>query len=516
MCEGRTWGVCSPYAHSVKLCPETGDCQEAPMWIIEQGKCTIDEQDCLLSTHYPGPYPFSDACRIAVNPHKALPLQAVEFSVHGASGDEMRINGVSYSGEDAPAAVLPRGFIEWRAGDAIESGNWKLCPLHAKTEEEPTPDLALVSGACTVDSQGCAASPPRSGNVQLGQHCVITVRPGNTKSISVVSFDTEAEYDILQVNGDRYHGLHSPQNVVPSGTIVWTSDEDNPSVGWKFCLEDLFEQPREIEDIPKSPAIAGQDSDLGDKAEENVEQGDGQDARDEPQGMDGVPQAPRAEAQGINPWAQDGGQDAGSNGEDARDEPQGMDGVPQAPRAEAQGINPWAQDGGQDEGGNDEDTRDELQGIDGAPQAPGAEAEGINPWAQDGGQDTGGDDEDNSSGDPMHGQPDAKGGGGKAVAAGGSAEFLQASAVAPSHLVAAPDSRPQPPPAAGGGGSTGRLGWVMALVLGVVMAGFAGWRLLPHWRNPAGYDAVDGGSGFTIDRKLGSETYGRRQFADGL
>jgi len=65
------------------------------------------------------------------------------------------------------------------------------------------------------------------------------VADGNSKSINVKAFDTETGYDILEVNGRQYSGTAGPNDVVPSGTITWSSDYSITAGGWRLCLQDL-------------------------------------------------------------------------------------------------------------------------------------------------------------------------------------------------------------------------------------------------------------------------------------
>lgn len=46
---------------------------------------------------------------------------------------------------------------------------------------------------------------------------------GNQKTITVVDFQTEKSYDILEVNGQSYSGSSGPEGVVPAGTMKWDS-----------------------------------------------------------------------------------------------------------------------------------------------------------------------------------------------------------------------------------------------------------------------------------------------------
>lgn len=77
--------------------------------------------------------------------------------------------------------------------------------------------------ACRVDSDGCLQSPRYPSSYRNSQNCEVTVADGNSKSINVKAFDTETGYDILEVNGRQYSGTAGPNDVVPSGTITWSS-----------------------------------------------------------------------------------------------------------------------------------------------------------------------------------------------------------------------------------------------------------------------------------------------------
>lgn len=77
--------------------------------------------------------------------------------------------------------------------------------------------------ACRVDSDGCLQGPRYPSSYRNSQNCEVTVADGNSKSINVKAFDTETGYDILEVNGRQYSGTAGPNDVVPSGTITWSS-----------------------------------------------------------------------------------------------------------------------------------------------------------------------------------------------------------------------------------------------------------------------------------------------------
>lgn len=49
------------------------------------------------------------------------------------------------------------------------------------------------------------------------------------------SFDTEARYDKLTVNGRMYSGAAGPSGVVATGVIEWFSDFSVTKAGWRIC-----------------------------------------------------------------------------------------------------------------------------------------------------------------------------------------------------------------------------------------------------------------------------------------
>ncbi|CAL1165853.1 unnamed protein product, partial [Cladocopium goreaui] len=100
-------------------------------------------------------------------------------------------------------------------------------------------DWTVASGACRVDSDGCLQSPRYPSSYRNSQNCEVTVADGNSKSINVKAFDTETGYDILEVNGRQYSGTAGPNDVVPSGTITWSSDYSITAGGWRLCLQEL-------------------------------------------------------------------------------------------------------------------------------------------------------------------------------------------------------------------------------------------------------------------------------------
>merc|ERR1719451_198875 len=105
----------------------------------------------------------------------------------------------------------------------MSSGMWSVC-----------------SGPCQLDADGCVYSPNYPSGYANEQSCDIRVNPSQEASpIAVEAFHTEANYDLLVVNGVSYSGnlgsQGGPHGVIPSGAIQWSSDYSIVKTGWKLC-----------------------------------------------------------------------------------------------------------------------------------------------------------------------------------------------------------------------------------------------------------------------------------------
>jgi len=65
------------------------------------------------------------------------------------------------------------------------------------------------------------------------QACVFSVN--SAAVIEAQDFNTEADYDILEVDSVPYSGSNSPHQMTAGVSIKWTSDSDLADLGWKLC-----------------------------------------------------------------------------------------------------------------------------------------------------------------------------------------------------------------------------------------------------------------------------------------
>jgi len=110
-----------------------------------------------------------------------------------------------------------------------------------ETTTQPPPSFAkweVESGDCSLaDGDDCVQSPSYPGSYSDDVKCVINTNHifFASKAINVASFNTEAQYDKLQVNGVSYTGTTGPSGIKPVGSITWSADNSVVKGGWKIC-----------------------------------------------------------------------------------------------------------------------------------------------------------------------------------------------------------------------------------------------------------------------------------------
>jgi hypothetical protein len=94
----------------------------------------------------------------------------------------------------------------------------------------------VLEGSCSATEDGCISSPNWPASYGNGEHCTIVA--GTDVSLVVQSFVTEANFDVLSVDGVGYSGsgegleglvVHAAQ------FISWVSDSVVYDYGWHIC-----------------------------------------------------------------------------------------------------------------------------------------------------------------------------------------------------------------------------------------------------------------------------------------
>lgn len=98
-------------------------------------------------------------------------------------------------------------------------------------------EYVVISGPCTTTPSGdCVMSPGFPGTYAVNQECQIS-QTDAAQQIDVRTFNTEGCCDKLYVNGVGYSDITGPQDISPTGSITWTSDQSTvrPNGGWELC-----------------------------------------------------------------------------------------------------------------------------------------------------------------------------------------------------------------------------------------------------------------------------------------
>jgi hypothetical protein len=125
----------------------------------------------------------------------------------------------------------------------VPAAGWKICPTVLDQEPVVVPQnntvFSMSGGLCTVTASGCVTSPDIGGSYANGRSCVIRVNTETAGPLTVQSFDTEADFDVLVVNGIRFSGGNAAKDLlegtVPFEDIVWFSDGMTQGGGWEIC-----------------------------------------------------------------------------------------------------------------------------------------------------------------------------------------------------------------------------------------------------------------------------------------
>jgi hypothetical protein len=94
----------------------------------------------------------------------------------------------------------------------------------------------VLEGSCAATADGCITSPSWPLKYGDGEKCTIVV--GTDVSLMVQSFDTEATFDVLSVDGVGYSGSGEGLEglVVHAGQVLsWMSDSLVYHNGWHIC-----------------------------------------------------------------------------------------------------------------------------------------------------------------------------------------------------------------------------------------------------------------------------------------
>ena len=127
-------------------------------------------------------------------------------------------------------AVTATGQVAWGC-----SASETLSRSEDGTATSSIAAFASATAPCTVTQGGRGAGRP--GGYGASEGCTIAVAGGGVLG-ACPSFDTEASFDQLTIDGGVYEGTDCPQGVSVTGgsSIAWHSDSSVQASGWEICF----------------------------------------------------------------------------------------------------------------------------------------------------------------------------------------------------------------------------------------------------------------------------------------
>jgi len=178
------------------------------------------------------------------------------------SGGTWYVHGATSWGYGCASAQYPGIWARVTSELAWINGYVETAPTPAVPTLEPTPAPTLdfqgqmfivLSGECTVDDSHCAQSPNYPSDYAADQSCSIAVNAEKAEPILVLDFDTEADWDIMTINGLDYSGATEPAGIVPTDTITWSSDFMVQAGGWRLCPQFQYQTQPSAPPTPAPP-----------------------------------------------------------------------------------------------------------------------------------------------------------------------------------------------------------------------------------------------------------------------
>ena len=149
--EGATYGSSSysaPTGFTVNPMPATSPMSSAretpsappppPVYFTVVGPCTVNGA-CVRSPNYPSDYGNSQSCTITPeSPAVGWLLSATAFDTE-SNWDQLRVNGVDYSGTTGPMGVVLSGAFTWSSDGFSNRDGWEVCAQAAPPTPPPEP-----------------------------------------------------------------------------------------------------------------------------------------------------------------------------------------------------------------------------------------------------------------------------------------------------------------------------------------------------------------------------------------
>jgi len=189
--------------------------------------CSVEYHGDCVSVHAYGNH---EDCEIEMPPY---PLHVHNFKTEECC-DKLTVNGREYSGSEGPQGVVPNGTMHWRTDHSVSGAT-----------HDSVDGFELCSVFPTMPPRNCSLEQHSDGCVSVrnyghNEFCEFEMPP---YPIQVNMFLTEQCCDHLLVNGIEYAGTNGPQDIVPNGTLQWSSDGSVSHDGFEICPQ-MLEPPQ--------------------------------------------------------------------------------------------------------------------------------------------------------------------------------------------------------------------------------------------------------------------------------
>lgn len=240
-------------------CPfRCGDCgcpvdivNSSKYWDLLDEGCAIDDA-CIKSHPEAGTgsdvlYSNNMACRFRAKQSGTLSTVIFDTEIYS---DTLLINGVSFSGSSSsPTGMnIEPGFVYWETNEANQYAGFVVCFSGNEPVAKSSDYWDLMDPGCDIDG-GCIKSHSDAGTgggYSSSMNC--RFRAKQSGSLSVVSFDTELNLDVLVVGDTEYSGQEpasGPEgvSVLADDILTWSSDGGFEGFGFVICFEGTAPDP---------------------------------------------------------------------------------------------------------------------------------------------------------------------------------------------------------------------------------------------------------------------------------
>jgi len=138
-------------------------------WSLASGPCVIDDDCCLQSESFPGPYGNDQTCTIQVG--SAPGTITVESFQTEIGYDFLTVNGESFDGESGPENLIPKGTISWKSDSSETSQGFKLC-LPDLGLQTPADKTETIDGKTWQVPDACV-KPWTYGGKEIKRYCTM-------------------------------------------------------------------------------------------------------------------------------------------------------------------------------------------------------------------------------------------------------------------------------------------------------------------------------------------------------